>query len=61
MLLAKILQKLGFNVEEENCDWCIGDTFFIWKPNFRGHWGIGRSCGDGIFAIDTPWFMLYLE
>lgn len=61
-------QKLFF-AGEDLCDyWFVLGRFelFVWKRadwekiNWKD-WDIGRKAGDGLFAIRTPWFLLYLE
>lgn len=60
----------------DTCDWRIvflGFELFVWKPPVCEPWwhallhpaskqfGLGRSYGDGLLALATPWFLLYLE
>ena len=59
----------GFN--SDICDvWIriLGADFFFWKAaecdfrfgeEQRNRFAWGTDCGDGIFAIKTPWFMIY--
>lgn len=68
--------KIPFRRGEDACDWWfqLGRfTLFVWKPDPWSSWwkpawkparkqfGVGRDFGDGLMAIGTPWFLLYLE
>lgn len=54
-----------FEYESEGCDWYfrfLWIELFVWKNPFR-HSLLDRQYydweADGIFAICTPWFMIY--
>ena len=48
-----------FKFEDHTCDWyfkILWIDLFIWKLDMSGNWSLEA---DGIFAICTPWFMVY--
>lgn len=55
-----------FGFSNDVCDvWIriLGIDLFIWKESKQYYaeskFAMGCDVGDGLFAIDTPWFMIY--